>query len=127
MNYSIGLNRLSERPEGLLRDRRNLRRQLAFLCMLNLPFRSIKVATSIIGQFQLITSVEQAGNFLAHDWPPRRSPKHLKARIACLDALENSISVKRARHTFIEAAKESGIYLTEGKRAPPRCSLRGLL
>ena len=109
------------------RCRRNLRRRSAFLYMLNLPFRSIKVATSIIGQFVLITSVEQAGNYLAHDWPPKRGPKHLKARIACFDALENSISVERARGTFIEAAKEAGIYLTEGKRNPLRCSLRGLL
>lgn len=106
---------------------RNLQCQSAILCMFNLPFRSIKIATSIIGQFQWITSVEQAGNCLAHDWPPKRGPKHLKARIACLDALENPILVERARNIFIAAAKESGIYLTEGKRDPPRCRLRGFL
>jgi hypothetical protein len=83
--------------------------------MRKLPFRPVIVATRIIGQFQIITSVEQASDFLAHDWPTERGPKHLKARIACLDALEKSISVEQARQTFVEAAKESGIYLTEGE------------
>jgi hypothetical protein len=83
--------------------------------MRKLPFRPVKVATSIIEQIQIITSVEQAGDFLAHDWPTERGPKHLKARIACLDALERSISVEKARQTFVEAAKEAGIYLSQRK------------
>jgi len=61
-----------------------------------------------------ITSVEDAAEFLAHDWRTEKGPTHLKARIACLDVMERAVGVGVARETFIDAAKESGIYLGEG-------------
>ncbi|ATU94270.1 DUF982 domain-containing protein [Phyllobacterium zundukense] len=77
------------------------------------PFRSVTVATKEVGRYRTITSVEEAGEFLAHDWPAEKGRTHLKARIACLDVMEKAIGVSAAREAFIEAAKESDIYIQE--------------
>ena len=81
------------------------------------PFRAVTVATKEVGRYRTITSVEEAGDFLAHDWPTEKGATHLKARIACLDAMERAVGVSTAREAFIDAAKESGIYIGEGELA----------
>ena len=81
------------------------------------PFRAVTVATKDVGCYRAITSVEEAGDFLAHDWPTDKGATHLKARIACLDAMERAVGVTTAREAFIDAAKECGIYIGEGELA----------
>lgn len=81
------------------------------------PFRAVTVATKEAGRYRTITSVEEAGDFLAHDWPTQKGARHLKARIACLDAMERAVGINTAREAFIEAAKESEIYIGEGELA----------
>jgi hypothetical protein len=78
------------------------------------PFRAVIVLTKEVGSYRTITSVEDAGEFLAHDWPAEKGPTHLKARIACLDAMERAVGISAAREAFIDAAKESDIYVGEG-------------
>lgn len=79
------------------------------------PFRAVTVATKVEGRYRTVTSVEDAAEFLAHDWPTEKGPTHLKARIACLDVMERAVGISAAREAFIEAAKESDIYVGEGR------------
>jgi hypothetical protein len=81
--------------------------------MRTLPFDSVTVATSEIGRFRNVVSVDQAADFLAHSWPPKRGPSYFAARVACLDALEYAASADDVRDAFIKAAKESEIYIGE--------------
>jgi hypothetical protein len=85
-----------------------------FWDMRKYPFRTVTVSTKEVGRYRTITSVEDAAEFLAHDWPTEKGPTHLKARIACLDVMERAVGVGVAREAFIDAAKESGIYIGEG-------------
>jgi hypothetical protein len=87
----------------------------AFLNMRKYPFRAVTVATKEAGRYRTITSVEDAAEFLAHDWPTEKGPTHLKARIACLDVMERTVTLDIAREAFIDSAKESGIYIGEGR------------
>ena len=86
----------------------------ALSSMRNLPFDSVTVLTKQNGHLCNITSVEQAANFLAHEWPTRSGPAYTAARIACLDAMEFALSASEARNAFVEAAKEASIYVGEG-------------
>nr|WP_319025574.1 DUF982 domain-containing protein [Phyllobacterium calauticae] len=59
-----------------------------------------------------ITSMTEAAAFLLNDWPAARGPKHARARIACVDAIEGRLSGYKARAFFIDAAKEAHIFLS---------------
>ncbi|PIO43110.1 DUF982 domain-containing protein [Phyllobacterium zundukense] len=83
--------------------------------MRRLRFESVTVETRHVGRYRVIASVDAAADFLAHDWPTEKGPIHLRARIACLDALENALSADEAREAFIEAAKESGILIRDDR------------
>jgi hypothetical protein len=48
---------------------------------------------------------------MRHDWPIKSSKKLTAARQACLDALHGKITCIKARHAFIEAAREADIYI----------------
>jgi hypothetical protein len=72
------------------------------------PFRAITVTTKEVGRYRTITSV---GEFLAHEWPTEKGPTHLKAHIACLDVAESAVGISAARDAFIDAVKESDIYV----------------
>jgi hypothetical protein len=81
--------------------------------MRQLPFKSVTVETKSIGRYRNITSVEEAGEFLAHDWPKAKGPAQLAVGIACRGAMENALPVDDARNAFIRAAKEADIYIGE--------------
>jgi beta-glucosidase-like glycosyl hydrolase len=74
----------------------------------------ITIEINEAGHYRNITSVEEANEFLLHDWPQEKGLAQLAARRACLDALMGKVAAEEARAAFIEAAKESGIYIAEG-------------
>ncbi|MDP9588030.1 DUF982 domain-containing protein [Shinella oryzae] len=53
----------------------------------------------------------QALIHLAEHWPRRTGPRFVRAGIACKAAVEGRIDAEDARHEFLEAAKEVGLYL----------------
>lgn len=78
-------------------------------------FESVTVETKKVGQFQNITSVEEAAEFLLYDWPKREGPTYLAAQQSCLDALQEERSVDEAREAFVTAAKAAYIFVKEGR------------
>jgi beta-glucosidase-like glycosyl hydrolase len=82
--------------------------------MRKLPFNPITIEINEAGHYRNITSVEEANLFLLHDWPQEKGLAQLAAQRACLDALMGKVAAEEARAAFIEAAKESGIYIAEG-------------
>jgi hypothetical protein len=81
------------------------------LSMRNLPFPYVTVMTAHTGETRNISSVNEAAEFLLHDWPIKGSKKLTAARQACLDALHGKITCTKARDAFIEAAREADIYI----------------
>ena len=81
--------------------------------MRKLPFKSITVENGEAGHYRNITSVEEASEFLLHDWPKEKGLAQLAARTACFDAMIGAVLAEDARAAFIKAAKESGIYIAE--------------
>ena len=79
------------------------------------PFKSVTVETDRAGSYKIIASVEQASEFLVYAWPKEKDAAQLAARRACLDAMMGALSANEARSAFIEAAKQSGIYVMDGE------------
>lgn len=79
--------------------------------MRNLPFPYVTVMTEHVGKVRNISSVQEATEFMLHDWPIKNSRKFTAARQACLDALHGKITCTKARYAFIEAAREADIYI----------------
>lgn len=86
--------------------------------MENVHFDTVTVETDRVGQLRNITSVTEAASFLLAEWPGKRGRLHALARLACLEALERTITGDDARAAFIDAAKEAGIYIDDGWDRP---------
>jgi hypothetical protein len=90
-------------------------RRYAFQTMRNLAFNSVTVEMNEAGHYRTISSVQEANEFLLHDWPTEKGLAQLAARKACLGAMMGALSVEDARAAFIQATKECGIYIAEGE------------
>jgi len=68
-----------------------------------------------IGKSRAISDVERAAEWLLERWPPAFSDTaaHAAARLACLEAWEDSLPAEYARAAFIVAAREAGILVPE--------------
>lgn len=73
-----------------------------------------------LGIRQHLRTVEQLGRYLLERWPEASvgTPKHRKAREACLAALEGRGTASAARTTFRRAAEEAGIWGGDAKIGP---------
>lgn len=56
-----------------------------------------------------VSNVFQAVEILLKRWPTKGGPAHLQARMACLAAMEGTVSPGEARLAFTDAAAEAGI------------------
>jgi len=81
--------------------------------MRKLPFPYVTIMTHQVGRTHNVSSVEEAAESLAMNWPIKSSDQLSTAKQACLDALEGRIMCTAARDAFIEAAKEAGIYISQ--------------
>ena len=71
------------------------------------------------GRIRWISNTEDAAQALLSSWPAgseRHRPKYAAARLVCLQALSGKTTPERARTTFLDAAKEAGIYIEGGPR-----------
>lgn len=75
----------------------------------------VTVETARIGRSLTVTRTAQAADFLVNKWPEPRGPKYRKALQAVMDALEQRKRVDTARRAFTAAAKESDIFIPEGR------------
>ncbi len=57
--------------------------------------------------FSVVTSAYQALDLLDHRWPNIKGPKFIKARYACLAALDGRVSAEVARQKFKDAVSEA--------------------
>ncbi|UXN66265.1 DUF982 domain-containing protein (plasmid) [Phyllobacterium sp. A18/5-2] len=80
--------------------------------MRELSFPSVTIMTDL-GKMKNIRSVVQAAEWLVAHWPVQTGDKFTVARQACLDALDGKVTRTACRDTFIEAAKEAGIYIAD--------------
>ena len=83
--------------------------------MRKLPFPYVTIMTHQIGKMHNVTSVEEAADNLAMNWPIKDGPMLSAAKQACRDALEGRITCTKARIAFIEAAREAKIYIGRQK------------
>lgn len=90
------------------------------------PFKPVTVMTSKPGLSRAIGSAYDAAVFVLEDWPEREGPKLTTAKQILLKCLAGECTAAVARVAFIEAARESGVYvtppevdpLTAGRKAP---------
>lgn len=75
----------------------------------------VTVETAQNGQSFTVTRTVQAADFLVNRWPQHRGPKYRKALKAMMDAIEQRKPVDTARRAFTAAAKESDIFIREGR------------
>jgi hypothetical protein len=79
----------------------------------NYPFEHVTIATDHGCRMRNIGSVEEAAEFMLHNWPDKQGRKFNTARRACLDAMRGKQTAQSARMAFINAAEEVGIYVRE--------------
>lgn len=76
------------------------------------PFKPVTVMTSKPGQSRGIGTAYDAAVFILDQWPERGGPKLTTAKQILLKCLAGECSAAVARVAFIEAARESGLYVT---------------
>lgn len=58
-----------------------------------------------------VSSVWEAIECLRSLWPVKNGPDYRRALQACMDALDGWKPAHKARHAFIRAAREAGVFL----------------
>ncbi|QND51432.1 DUF982 domain-containing protein [Phyllobacterium sp. 628] len=58
-----------------------------------------------------ISSVWEAIECLQNNWPLKTGANYRRALQACLDALDGWKPAHKARHAFISAARDAGVFL----------------
>lgn len=88
-------------------------KSIAFWGMRDLPFQHVTVLKQPGGTVEHISSVNAAADFLLSNWPEDKGRKYKTAWQTCLDALNGTETTKHARSSFIAAAKEADIFVSE--------------
>lgn len=70
----------------------------------------VMITIGAAGQ-RAVTSVWEAIECLRSYWPSTKGPSYRRALQACLDALDGWKPAHKARHAFIRAAREAGVFL----------------
>ncbi|MBN9136064.1 MULTISPECIES: DUF982 domain-containing protein [Phyllobacterium] len=70
----------------------------------------VMVKLGATGQ-RAITSVWEAMECLQRYWPSKTGASYRRALQACLDALDGWKPAHKARHAFISAARDAGVFL----------------
>ena len=88
-------------------------------------FAPVTVLTTKPGQMLGIGTAYDAAQFIAEGWPPERGgPKLETCKAILLKCLEGGCSAAVARVAFIEAARESSIYIAPPENEPARSKPR---
>ena len=75
-------------------------------------FHPVTVMTSKLGVMRGIGTVYDAAKFILEEWPEDRAgPKLSNAKVILLQCLAGECSPAIARVAFVEAARESNIYI----------------
>jgi hypothetical protein len=74
----------------------------------------VTVETTQNGRMFTVTRTGQAADFLMHNWPGKKGPKHRAALQALMDVMEERKVVAVARKAFTAAAKEAKVFVREG-------------
>ena len=78
------------------------------------PFEEpVTVELGQVGRYRQIRTTREATDCLLTVWPLNRGPRHRDAVDACLKVLDGHRSTIDAREAFIEAAKESDVYVPQ--------------
>jgi glycine/D-amino acid oxidase-like deaminating enzyme len=73
--------------------------------------RPVRIETRRVGSYVVINSTEKAAEYLLEQWPEEENGKSFDAaRQALISAHEGTISPEEARHAFLAAAEEAGIF-----------------
>ncbi|RCW82013.1 DUF982 domain-containing protein [Phyllobacterium bourgognense] len=84
-------------------------------------FSPVTVLTSQPGQMRGIGTAYDAAKFIVEEWPPERGGSKLSnAKVILLQCLSGQCSPAIARVSFIEAARESHIYIAPPENEPVR-------
>ncbi|MEP7453487.1 DUF982 domain-containing protein [Phyllobacterium sp. SB3] len=76
-----------------------------------MAFASVTVLNSHTNKPTVISTIEEAAEFILYDWPIVPGDAISSARQACLDALAGKIDDRIARDFFIAAAREARILI----------------
>ena len=78
--------------------------------------RPVIIESSSPGRLQAIGGVREAAEIFLREWPlAGRGPRYLAALEFCHEALAGEVEIEEARHAFVEAAKEAGTFVREGR------------
>ena len=69
----------------------------------------VTITLGTAGQ-RAVSSVWEAIECL-RNWPAKKGPHYRRALQACMDALDGWKPAHKARHAFISAAREAGVFL----------------
>ena len=85
------------------------------------PFAPVTVLTRQPGKMLGVGTAYDAAIFILDEWPPERGgPKLAACKDILLKCLEGECSPAIARVAFIEAARESSIYIAPPENEPVR-------
>jgi len=65
------------------------------------------------GSTKLLKTVRETTDYLMDNWPGKKSPKHRAALQACHDALSGDKPAMNARRSFIAAAREVDVFVSD--------------
>ena len=73
----------------------------------------VTVKSGDTGATLLLRSAQEASDYLLSSWPGKRSDKHRAALQACHDAIAGDRPAMNARRTFIAAAREVDVLVSD--------------
>ena len=73
----------------------------------------VTVKSSPPGADMILCTPKEASDYLLNSWPGKRSAKHREALQACHDAMSGSKPSMIARRSFIAAAREVNVLVTD--------------
>lgn len=71
------------------------------------------VARTCRSQYRDIASVEEAADFLVHNWPANKGMLRVQTQMTCSECMEDVRSIDYARAAFVSALKKADIYVRE--------------
>lgn len=66
--------------------------------------------------YRIVCSTKNAENILTHKWPVESGAEQRQALDVCAEVMKGNLAADEARHAFILAAREAGLFIADTPR-----------
>lgn len=73
----------------------------------------VYMALGKLGEYRVVSSTREAADILLYKWPVGGGDAYTTALLVCQNVMEGTLPPDEAKHAFILAAEEAGIFIAE--------------